>query len=46
MDRTLQRMIQIFIRIVFWGIRGQEKYLYFLRVFFQPSRNKLAVVNL
>ena len=46
MDRTLQSMIQIFIRIVFRGIRRQEKHLDFLLVFFQPGLNQLAVVDL
>ena len=46
MDRKLQSMIQIFIRVVFRSIGRQEKYFNFIRVFFQPSRNKLAVMNL
>ena len=45
-DRTFQSMIQIFIRIVFGSIGGQEKHLNSLRVFFQPDRNKFAVVDL
>ena len=46
MDRKLQSMIQIFIRIVFWSIGRQEKHFNVIRVLFQPSRNKLAVMYL
>ena len=46
MDRTFQGMIQIFIRIVFRSIGRQEKHLDFLLVFFQPGRNKLAMMDL
>ena len=46
MDRKLQSMIQVFIRIVFWSIGRQEKDLDFLRMVFQPWRNQLAVVDL
>ena len=45
MNRALQSMIQVFIGIVFWGIGRQEKHLDFLRVFFEPGGNKLAMVD-
>ena len=46
MNRAFQSMIQVFIRIVFRGIRRQEKHLDFVLVFFQPGSNKLAMVDL
>ena len=45
MNGALQSVIQVFIRIVFRGIRRLEKHLDFLRVFLQPSSNKLAMVD-
>ena len=46
MDRNLQSMIQVFIRIVFRGIGRQEKHLNFILVVFQPGRGKFAVMDL
>ena len=46
MNRALQSVIQVFVRIVFRGIRRKEKHLDFLLVFFQPGGNKLAMVDL
>ena len=45
MDRNLQSMIQVFIRIVFRGIGRQEKPLNFILAVFQPRRSKLAVMD-
>ena len=45
MDRNLQSMIQVFIRIVFRGIGRQEKHLNFILAVFQPRRSKLAVMD-
>ena len=45
MNRTFQSMIQIFIRIIFRSIGREKKHLNFL-LFFQPSCDKLAMVNL
>ncbi len=42
----LQRVVEIFVGIVFRGIRGQEENLDFLLVFFQPSRNKFSMMHL
>lgn len=46
MYRELQRMVEVFVRIVFRGIRREEKYFNFLLVFLQPGFNKLAMMNL
>ena len=41
----LQTMIEIFIRIIFRGIRGQEEDLYFLPVFFQPGSHQFPMMH-
>lgn len=46
MDRNLQSMIQVLIGIVFRSIRRQEEHLNFILVLFQPSRSKLAMMEL
>ena len=46
MYRDFQRMIQIFIRIVFRSIGRQEKYFDVPLVLFQPGSNKLAMMDL
>ena len=46
MYRELQRMVEIFIGIIFWGIRRQEEELDLLLVFFQPGRNEFSMMNL
>ena len=46
MDRNLQSMIQVLIGIVFRSIRRQEEHLNFILVLFQPSRSKLAMMDL
>ena len=46
MHGELQRVVEVFIRIVFRGIRRQEKHLHFLAVFLQPSLDKFAMMNL
>ena len=46
MYRNFQRMIQIFIRIVFRSIGRQEEYFDVPLVLFQPSSNKLAMMYL
>ncbi len=45
MNRNLQSMIQIFIRMVFWSIRRQEKHLSFVLVVFRLERGKFAVMD-
>ena len=46
MNRTLQRMIQIFIRVIFRSIGRQKKHLNFLLVLLQPGRSKPAMMDL
>ena len=46
MDRNLQSMIQVLIRIVFRSIRRQEEHLNFILALFQPGRSKLAMMDL
>lgn len=46
MHRNLQNVIQIFIRVVFRSIGRQKKHLHFILMFFQPGRDKLAMMNL
>ena len=46
MHRNLQSMIQVFVRVIFWGIGRQKKHLNFIFALFQPGRNKLAMMNL
>ena len=46
MDRNLQSMIQVLIRIVFRSIRRQEKHLNFILALFQPGRSNLAMMDL
>ena len=46
MHRNLQSVIQIFVRVVFRSIGRQKKHLHFVLTFFQPVRNKLAMMNL
>lgn len=46
MYREFQRMIEVFVRIVFRGVGRQEKHLNFFLVFFQPGFNKFAMMNL
>ncbi len=43
---ALQRMIEILVRIVLWGIRGQEEHFDLLMVLFQPSRDEFPVMDL
>lgn len=45
MNRNLQSMVQIFIRIVSRSIGRQEKHLNFVLAVFQPGRSKLAVMD-
>ncbi len=42
----LQRMIEILVRIVLGGIRGQEEHFDLLTVLFQPSRDEFPVMDL
>jgi len=42
----LPRMIEILVRIILWGIRGQEEHFDLLTVLFQPSRDEFSVMNL
>ena len=46
MDRNLQSMIQVFIRMIFRSIGRQEKHLNFILAVFQPRRSKFAVMDL
>ena len=46
MHRKLQSVIQIFVRVVFRSIGRQKKHFDFVLMFFQPGRNKLAMMNL
>ena len=46
MYRELERMVEIFIGIIFWGIRRQEEELDLLLVFFQPGRNEFSMMHL
>lgn len=46
MYREFQRMVEVFIRIVFRGVGRQEKHLNFLLAFLQPGFNKFAMMNL
>ena len=45
MYRNFKSVIQVFIRIIFWSIWWQEKYLNFLLVLIQPGCGKLAMLN-
>ena len=45
MNRNLQNMMQVFIRIIFRSIGRQEQHLNFILVFFQPGRSKFAVMD-
>ncbi len=45
MYRNFKSVIQVFIRIIFWSIWWQEKYLNFLLVLIQPGCGKLAMMN-
>ena len=46
MHRPLQSVIQIFVRVVFRSKGRKKKHLNFILTFFQPGRNKLAMMNL
>lgn len=46
MHRELQRVVQVFIRIVFRCIRRKEKHLNLRLFLLQPSLNKFAMMNL
>ena len=46
MYRNLQRVIQIFVRVVFRSIGRQKKHLNVIFLLLQPSRDKLAMMDL
>ena len=46
MYREFQRMVKVFVRIVLRSVGRQEKHLHWLLVFFQPSGNKLSMMDL
>ena len=46
MNENLQSMIQVFVWIVFRSVGRQEKHLNFILVLLQPSRSKLAMMDL
>ena len=45
MDTLFEAMIQIFIRITFWGVRREEKDLYSILVTLQPGIHQFAVMH-
>lgn len=44
MYREFQRMVEVFVRIVFRGVGRQEKHLHLRLVFFQPRGNQFSMM--